>query len=76
MFRIGGKVKCIRSGNDRILLDKEYTILDFNKKDMTIYIEDNHCKAWWYCSRFSSLKELINETDYLDAFKDNFKDGI
>ena len=86
MFKPGDIVVCIENGctdygnnrKDVLTIGKKYKVLDCIKcgHSYSVYhINDKGNRDGCDARRFKRA-ELINEIDYLDAFKRNFEDGI
>ncbi len=84
-FKVGDRIKCTKFVDDNgpgyITLGKEYIVKSTNglgDHDDMIAVMNNINMHWWIRASSCSLfkKELINELDFLNAFQENFKEGI
>lgn len=83
MFKIGDKVKCINQP-----LAHQYQFKDLHNCIGKVYkverieqgsnacvsLKDEH--GWFSMNLFVISKECLTEIDYLDAFQQNFKEGV
>jgi len=81
--KIGDKVKFVKSVANcapiyNLTLGKIYTIISVNKMKNGCSITNDVGREWYIQDNAFEpyKKELLSEIDYLDSFKENFKDGI
>jgi len=82
MFRIGDRVKCktvphkdnyqLKAGNNCV--GKMYTIINIHPQGFLRF--KNEDNGWFNPEFFILYKELLTEIDYLNAFQQNFKEGV
>ena len=82
IFKIEDKVKFIESIGDCTLkqftLNKVYTIIGGDKNSNCWFVEKDNGMQWYIindCFKLAKNKP-ITEIDHLDAFKDNFREGV
>lgn len=83
MFKPGDKVICINNGiipglsqatfEDMLTIGKKYIVL--KAFETTIRLEDLTSHSF-YNERFKLVKEITNEYEWLDAVRENFKNGV
>lgn len=77
-MKCGEFIICFRynrdNNSDAITLGKQYKIIEIAGDMIGVY--NNGGSLWWIESRTCRYKELISEIDYLNAFQQNFKEGI